>query len=66
LREAALIIYAGIRGFVADALEYRDLNPDERHMFWKRLQAAAFLALLPVFLVLGAASRFIKPPPTGA
>jgi len=57
LRETAMIIYGGIRRFVADACDYRNLNPDERHMFWKRLQAAAFLALLPVFLVIGALSK---------
>ncbi len=60
MREVAMIVYGGVRGFVADARRYRNLNPGERHMFWKRLQAAAFLALLPVFLVLGALSRLLK------
>ncbi|MBU4194441.1 MAG: hypothetical protein KKE79_09230 [Actinobacteria bacterium] len=63
LRELAMIVYGGVRRFVADARSYRSLNPDERHMFWKRLQAAALIALLPVFLVLGAASRLLQRPP---
>lgn len=65
MREITMIVYVSIRRFVTDARRYRTLNPDERHMFWKRLQAAVFLALLPVFLLLGAASRLLRTPPGG-
>jgi hypothetical protein len=48
-----------IRDFVAQARSYGELSFDERHLFWKKIQAVSFLALMPVFLALGAASRVL-------
>lgn len=53
----ALMIAGNLRGFVTDARRYRELSFDERHLFWKRVQSWVFLALMPVFLVLGVLTR---------
>jgi hypothetical protein len=55
----AKMAYGSLRGFLIDARRYRELGFDERHLFWKRVQSWVFLAVMPVFLALGAASRAI-------
>jgi hypothetical protein len=48
-----------IRDFLTQARAYGELSFDERHLFWKKIQAVAFLVLMPVFLALGAAWRVL-------
>ena len=55
------VVYHGLRTFTTDARRYTELSFDERHIFWKKVQSAAFLALMPLFLALGAASRLATP-----
>lgn len=56
----ARVAVSGVRLWVNDLLRYRELGPDHRHIFWKKAQAAAFLALMPAFLALGAAWRLAR------
>ncbi len=49
-----------LREFLDDVRAYRGLSFDERHLFWKRIQAWIFLALMPVFLALGAVCRLFR------
>ncbi|MFH1150989.1 MAG: hypothetical protein V1748_11005 [Actinomycetota bacterium] len=49
----------GFRRWLADARGYADLDADHRHLFWKKVQVAAFLALMPLFVALGAGSRLV-------
>jgi hypothetical protein len=56
----ARVAVRGTARFLADARAYGGLNRDERHLFWKRVQAAAFLALMPVFLAMGVACRAVS------
>ncbi len=53
------VVYHGLRTFARDARRYTELTFDERHLFWKKVQTAAFLALMPPFLALGAVSRLL-------
>lgn len=55
--ELARVVFHGIEGFVVDARRYGELSFDERHLFWKRAQSAAFVALMPGFLVVGGIAR---------
>jgi hypothetical protein len=52
--------FAGFRRWLADASRYGELDADHRHLFWKRVQVAAFLAVMPLFVALGALSRALK------
>ena len=56
----ARMIALNLKDFLADARAYRDLSYDERNLFWKRIQAWTFLALMPVFLALGAVGRLCR------
>jgi hypothetical protein len=53
------VVFHGLRTFTTDARRYTELSFDERHIFWKKVQSAAFLALMPLFLALGAVSRLL-------
>jgi len=55
------VVYHGLRTFTTDARRYGELSFDERHIFWKKVQTAAFLALMPLFLALGLAWRLATP-----
>ena len=56
----ARMIALNLRDFLADARAYRDLSYDQRNLFWKSIQAWTFLALMPVFLALGAVGRLCR------
>ncbi len=56
----ARMMTGNLREFLTDARGYRELTFDERHLFWKKVQSWAFLALMPAFLVLGAISRVLE------
>ncbi len=56
----ARVLYHGARTFVIDARRYSELRFEERHVFWKKVQTAAFIALAPVFLALGLAWRLAR------
>lgn len=49
----------GSRRWLADARGYADLDADHRHLFWKKVQVAAFLALMPLFIVAGVVTRLV-------
>ena len=59
LNLARMMVFS-LRDFLADARAYRDLTFDQRHLFWKRIQAWVFLAVMPVFLALGAVCRLCR------
>lgn len=54
------VAVSGVRIWVNDLRRYPELPPEQRHAFWKKLQVAACLALLPAFLALGAFSRLAR------
>lgn len=56
----ARVAYHGLRTFIIDARRYGELGFDERHLFWKKVQTTAFIALMPAFIVLGAAGRLAR------
>jgi hypothetical protein len=56
----ARVLCHGIRTFIIDARRYPELRFEERHVFWKKVQTAAFIALAPAFLVLGLAWRLTR------
>lgn len=55
----ARVAVAGARVWVNDLRRYGELDPDQRHVLWKKAQVAAFLLLMPFFMALGAASRLV-------
>ena len=59
VRHAARTAVEGLKRWLADAAGYSRLDADHRHLFWKRVQAAALLALMPLFIALGIASRVL-------
>jgi len=52
--EFTRIMFESFKRFARDALRYDELTYDERDSLWKRVQIAFFIALMPVFLALGA------------
>jgi hypothetical protein len=52
--EFTRIMFESFKRFARDALRYDELTYDERDSLWKRVQVAFFIALMPVFLALGA------------
>ncbi|MBU1669810.1 MAG: hypothetical protein KKF41_01720 [Actinobacteria bacterium] len=52
-------VVGGFRRWLSEARSYGELDDDRRHLFWKKLQVAAFLALMPLFVALGAVSRAV-------
>ena len=52
-------VASGIRKFILDARRYRSLQDNERHLFWKRLQAGVFIALMPAFILAGLFYRLL-------
>ncbi len=52
--EFTRIMFESLKRLARDALRYDELTYDERHFLWKRVQTALFIALMPVFLALGA------------
>ncbi len=46
-------------GLLRQCLHYRDIPASEKPVFWREVQALAFLVLLPFFLFLGAVSRLL-------
>ena len=55
--EFTRIMFESFKRFARDALHYDELTYDDRHFLWKRVQTAFFIALMPVFLALGAFAK---------
>lgn len=59
MRASLSVVSRIAAGFIRDALSYRSLAPGERHLFWKRLQAAAAFGAFPVAFAWGLSRRFL-------
>lgn len=54
------VAVGGIRLWANDLRRYGELDHDARHVFWKKVQVAAFLLLMPLFMALGAGWRLAR------